>query len=518
MRLTLGEAMRIYPLSEGQVLAGHQGLDRKIEFVTVTDTPALAQWLKGGEFVLGTLYSIKDDKDAQIHLIHTLYEKNAAGLGIKTKSFLPSDISHLLKEAEMLHFPVIEINQNCSWADVINPVLTEVLNRQVLILERARNIHNQILHHTFQENAVPMILSNLQEILGYPVGIMDMEGKIRDASGTKEDPEEGKLHEAFHSFSMDFAGIRFGDLVVFTQGQPIPQPDIPVLESAAQICAIDIHKQHSINLVEQRFKNDFLLHILTGQITSSFEIEERCKGLGLNLPERAVVVIIDMSDYIAQRETGLSRNGVGFKEKVLRDMTYLCRKQNVNSIYIDLSTILIFLVEEKAMIKEIAHDLLNYHPAIGVSVSRSSSSRADLPLSYREAQETLRLGLDLWGFGKQYHFEDLGLYRLFSQVGDKQELVRFYEETIKPILDYDLTNEMNLLHSLEVFFQSNEDIRLTSKLLFVHHNTLRYRLQRIEEITGKSPFELDGKMELYLGIKISILLKLHTPYNKVQKK
>jgi DNA-binding PucR family transcriptional regulator len=100
-------------------------------------------------------------------------------------------------------------------------------------------------------------------------------------------------------------------------------------------------------------------------------------------------------------------------------------------------------------------------------------------------------------------FEDTGAYRLLlpAMSEDPAELRRFYDETIAPLVAYDEQYETDLVTTLETFLECDGNVANTSGRLFTHRHTIRYRLERVRELTSHDVGSTDGRERLGLGLK-----------------
>ena len=81
-------------------------------------------------------------------------------------------------------------------------------------------------------------------------------------------------------------------------------------------------------------------------------------------------------------------------------------------------------------------------------------------------------------------------------------------ETIDPIERYDKQNDSQLLNTLTTYLANNENLSQTAKDLYAHRHTIRYRLQKVAELTGLSVFRSEDKERLSLGLKARSLLQV----------
>jgi hypothetical protein len=97
-------------------------------------------------------------------------------------------------------------------------------------------------------------------------------------------------------------------------------------------------------------------------------------------------------------------------------------------------------------------------------------------------------------------FDETGAYRLLLSQ-DPDELQRFYDETIAPLATYDEQYETDLVATVEAFLDADGNVAATSQRLFTHRHTVRYRLDRVRELTELDVGSSDGREKLSLGLK-----------------
>jgi len=122
--------------------------------------------------------------------------------------------------------------------------------------------------------------------------------------------------------------------------------------------------------------------------------------------------------------------------------------------------------------------------------------------SFKEATQALDVGTKLEGAGDIYHVDNLGVGKLLAEIkGESQQ--EFMEKTI-----YSTKNNKEkkinetLLETLKAFFDNNLSISKTAQVIYVHRNTLLYRLRRVKEITGLDPKKFDDAIQLRMALKM----------------
>src|SRR5439155_21145637 len=94
---------------------------------------------------------------------------------------------------------------------------------------------------------------------------------------------------------------------------------------------------------------------------------------------------------------------------------------------------------------------------------------------------------------------------------DAAELQRFYAETIAPLVAYDEQYETDLVQTLETFLDADGNVAGTAQRLFTHRHTVRYRLERVRDLTGLDVSSTDGREKLGLGLKAMRVLRIAAP-------
>ena len=130
----------------------------------------------------------------------------------------------------------------------------------------------------------------------------------------------------------------------------------------------------------------------------------------------------------------------------------------------------------------------------------------DAPRAFREAQQALNIALRLYGPSRTTAFDDLGIYRLLFHLHGTPELSAFYDETVGKIVQHDVRHNSDLVPTLKAFFASHGNLSRTAEILFLHRNTVSYRQQRIEELSGLHLDDEEDRFRLQLALKLRDLV------------
>jgi sugar diacid utilization regulator len=171
----------------------------------------------------------------------------------------------------------------------------------------------------------------------------------------------------------------------------------------------------------------------------------------------------------------------------------------------------------EAVLRELEANLPGYH--LAVAISRPAGDPADihragaealLAANVAEAQGTPLLA-----------FEETGAYRILlpAMSEDPAELQRFHDETVAPLIAYDEQYDTELLRTLESFLEADGNVAKTAQKLFTHRHTIRYRLERVRELTGGLDVSsTDGRERLGLGLKAMRVLGIAPPHGPASER
>ena len=109
-------------------------------------------------------------------------------------------------------------------------------------------------------------------------------------------------------------------------------------------------------------------------------------------------------------------------------------------------------------------------------------------------------------------YEETGTYQLLlPYMRDPAELKRFYRETVRPLVSYDEQYDTDLLGTLATFLDCDANVNATASRLITHRHTIRYRFERVRELTGLDVSSTDGREKLSLGLKAMRVLGIAPP-------
>jgi sugar diacid utilization regulator len=162
-----------------------------------------------------------------------------------------------------------------------------------------------------------------------------------------------------------------------------------------------------------------------------------------------------------------------------------------------------------AVLRELEAGLAGFALALG------RSRRVEDPLDLARAFDEALLALNVAEGDPErvvLAYEETGTYQLLlPYMSDPAELKRFYADTVQPLVAYDEQYETDLLGTLATFLECDANVNATAARLITHRHTVRYRFERVRELTGLDVSSTDGREKLSLGLKAMRVLGIAPP-------
>src|SRR4029453_3829711 len=175
--LRVHEVLGASTLAGARVLAGASGLDRVGQRLNIMEVPDILPWVKPHELLLTTGYPLRNDPGALVDLVAELDARGLAAIAIKLHRYLDALPAEMLAEADRRGFPILEFPDGVGFDDVLNEVLSELLNRQAAVLARSEGGHPALVWVALGGGGLTDLAAELARILGGPVMVTTPDGR-----------------------------------------------------------------------------------------------------------------------------------------------------------------------------------------------------------------------------------------------------------------------------------------------------------------------------------------------------
>jgi len=300
-------------------------------------------------------------------------------------------------------------------------------------------------------------------------------------------------------------GMARGYLSVIGKAGELDALDQLVVEHGAAACALEMAKAKAVSDAEKRAHGDFVDAVLVGNVSLD-ELLRWAKRINYDVePPHAALVW----------KWGTNRSDTPSLRRLETILNQSVAKTGVNALVRPRdSEVVVFCavadgrrpdsaLKLAAEVQRAASEEYPQHPAYG-GVGRTASELSDWKDSYREAMQSLTMASRLREPAPLF-FGDLSVYRLLFQLEGSPELESFCREVLGPLMDYEGSGD--LLETLDAFCDRLGNLSQTAEKLFIHRNSLLYRMERIQQLAGIDMNNPDTRLAVHLALKIRRMLR-----------
>lgn len=542
--ISVRDALDLPALRGAELVGGAAGIDRIIQSINIMEVPDVGSYVKPAELLLTTAYPIREDKNAQEGLVPELWKKGLAGLAIKPQRYITEIPEVMIRQADELGFPLIRLPMNASFTEIINPLLMEILNRQAVILQRNDLVSQALAGIMLRGGGLDDIVRSLAGFLELPVSIHDVSfrkmaswlnprdfgvelnkllresvadwRRLSAAFRVKKDSDHFLLEGVCNAVvrPVVVAGEIYAYVFIWEAEKTLSEREVPSVEQAITMIALEINKQRAITSVEAQFKSSFIESIIDGEIDSAESILSRAEAFGWQLPGSINALLFENQELQQVSVQDLVNAGRK-KSRMLDSIASTLQSLSHGAGVVDFGNrvMVLYGLQEGWDTKASRKASENIASTCCKELERQTAGRTIVGISrpitgllhikegVEQAKRALEFGRrDLMG-GQLFHFDDLGLYRILVN-SDEVEIRQFQQDVLGQLISYDEKNESNLLATLDAILASDMNLVKAAERMFIHYNTLRYRMSRIREISGLDLKLPEHRLNLQVALKI----------------
>ena len=533
--ITVQDILEI-PELDLKLLAGGKATSNPVRWVHITEVPDPTRWLKGGELLLTTGYGFVGSEEQQVAQIKRLIDHNISGLGFGTGFSFDKVPPAIVKVAQEYDFPLFEVPYHVPFIAITEAVASKIVNEQYSLLQRSLAVHEKLTKIVLEEKGLEAILSTLSALVGCSAVLFDFHGVVLCEAAYRRHLGAELIADLWRliserradrqNFALSMEGVGSGVqvypvvashrigafLAVVKDSGDFSEYDRIILHNVVTVTALELVKKKAVAETEKRLAGDFFDELIASDLYEE-EIARRLAFFGLDphSPHLIVLVDIDETDGEDAGEAALD-----VKERLHWSVDEFMARRDVLGISASRSDSVVVLVQPGKMdareviglAGELQAVIAEMLPEISVSVGigRPHRQLIDLRQSYYEASYAIKIR-KLKGEPRVIaSFDDLGSYGLLLGLQDTLSLEVFYDSVLGKLQDYDEQNSSDLVKSLACFLEANGHWGDAAEKLYVHRHTLRYRMKRVEEITGRDLNQSQDRMEFWLALKAKELI------------
>ena len=524
MKLTVREVLQITPLKEAKVLAGERALDREVRNVNVVEVPDTVRWMRGGEIMFSGGFAFSGDGEKGCALLASLNSHNISALVLKPGIYMSKVPEQMIAYAEKIGFPLLEVPSTQPFNVYIEAIYALLLDKRTYLF----NLDSEPYHFSRATSVVSGELSNICNILveriKAPVLYLALDGIVEQIIGSRyyqegeaEIPQQKPIEQWMQTHSLVQICVEMEPrayLATPKRGGFPSETDLAMMEYTAMLIATELQKEQAFIEQKKKYRSTLLHDLISKNFGDRNMLRRRCELLQFRLDDPffafAVCTASDGTPEGDRRNLTTTRNYIC---SVLEHSTV----QNACSLLLsdDQELILgVLSTPDQPGVDKLARQLLeemlqnlraackNIRVTVGMSTRHTGVEQ--VAHAVQEAQEALTINARLSTGTDLACLDDLGIYRILCELKSTQIMQEFFERTLHNILETD--NAEELLRTLERYYANECNLRKTADELFLHKNSVKYRLSRIEQLLGYRITEPEAELNLKLCLKYRKIL------------
>ena len=495
------------------LVAGRESAEAPIRWVHISELVDPTPWMSGGELLLSTGIQLTDP-DEQQAFVRRLVDHHVAGLGlgvgIKHDAMPPA----MVEEAERHGFPLFEVPYEMPFIAITEKAFGRLVNEQYEVLQRGIAVHRRLEQLVLEQRGLGEVAKALSAAIGGAIVLLDAQGATMASSTFRRELPEAALEAiraetvernesgraaSFEPAHDDVAGRSLALPVAAEPRGPrvwilairdtggLGEFERLILQQAVTVVALELMRRRVVRDTERRLAGDILDEVMEGELDDA-ELLGRLRPFGVG--ERATVLVFALAEPASMEETVEQTLGeAGIQGLVATRGGLLCAI--VDGAAGD-------PLELAARLRSVPAE---EHGAVRAAASRAAPTVA-LRRSFHEASYALEATAMLDGRAPEVaSWQDLGALQFLLSVQDDEALRLYTDSVLGPIESGEGEYGGELLRSLEAFVEHNGQWERAARELFCHRHTLRYRIRRVEQLTGRDLSNARDRIEFWLALK-----------------
>ncbi|MEE0124710.1 MAG: PucR family transcriptional regulator ligand-binding domain-containing protein [Enterococcus faecalis] len=536
----LAEVLALPRFSDLQLLSSHSNLTQPLESVEITETPDVADFIPKNVMILTTAMIYKDDQEKLKPFIDSLKQAECTALGIKVGRFLDEISPEIVAYASAVDLPLIKIPSTQPLGGLLHEIVGYLRDSKTEQMSVAFDIQKRFSTLLMQDVDATRFIAEFAKILNAPIILLSPWQQVIAHSnyfyGNQKSAEffiEQLSKDHFQQLAQEkkifrlqderqeniqVAGfpIRVNDyfpyylLVLSPEQIPYPISEFAI-DQAILVLTFMLFKNQKIAESFEHLKTDFLDRLLdTHQEALSkhqnwLELWKNYRLINSDYYQLAIVYGVTKPEnetHIRYQQAEGQLIFQWLKEQlpeILPDVA-LFKLKNQNK------SILIFQSKKNdhlMILQNLAERLQQALPiTIRFALGNAYENLEDLPNSYIEASSTLEASLHAQKPATVQLFHPKGLAGLFEKIGT-EDVEYFCQQQLKELAYPTEPTLQELRKTLKVFLDFNCEITKTANALYLHRNTIKYRMNQCEKLLDTSIQEPETSLLLRVALQLS---------------
>jgi len=515
-----------------KLIAGKGGLNNEIKNVDIMEVPDGVYWVKPGDFIITTGYSLKKNDTTLENIIQMMIAKGAAALGIKLGRYIDEIPEKILQYAEEHNFPIIFVPIASSYNSIMSPILSKLIgddNYDLHIIKEMRQELNILTNHSYNITTITNLISRYIRCEVYifwennlniinesnQLNVINAKKIIKDNISKINQTDENIEFNGNENNYIVFKIRSTNEVLAFLcleikKDNIMTGTDFEIINDLIPKIAVYLLSNSNKTTLFYKSQEDFYFGIIDGNYKEDeLKLREESSYRDIEFNKSRYVWIIDTTikdpnEFIRFEKKIVSimqmQDIVFFYKKDNRRITFLIENKKLHSNIKLLEPFFLKFIEDFKKSFQ-GHDF-------NIGISKICNSLKYISYAYEEASFSLKIGRKIKHIESGvFIYDDFIIYHLLYEISGHPSLSKLYKNTIERIKKYDSDNNTELMKTLEALVEYDFGISQTSDKLFIHRNTLYKRVNKLNDILDSDIDKSENRLILHIALKLNEILE-----------
>ena len=508
----LAEVLALPRFSDLQLLSSHSNLTQPLESVEITETPDVADFIPKNVMILTTAMIYKDDQEKLKPFIDSLKQAECTALGIKVGRFLDEISPEIVAYASAVDLPLIKIPSTQPLGGLLHEIVGYLRDSKTEQMSAAFDIQKRFSTLLMQDVDATRFIAEFAKILNAPIILLSPWQQVIAHSnyfyGNQKSAEffiEQLSKDHFQQLAQEKKIFRLQD----EQQENIQVAGFPIRVNDYFPYYLLVLSPEQIPYPISEFAIDQAILVLTFMLFKNQKIAESFEHLKTDFLDRLLdthqKALSKHQNWLELWKNYRLINSDYYQLAIVYGVTKPENETHIRYQQAEGQLIFQWLKEQlPEILPDVAAERLQQALPITIrfALGNAYENLEDLPNSYIEASSTLEASLHAQKPATVQLFHPKGLAGLFEKIGT-EDVEYFCQQQLKELAYPTEPTLQELRKTLKVFLDFNCEITKTANALYLHRNTIKYRMNQCEKLLGTSIQEPETSLLLRVALELS---------------
>lgn len=461
-----------------------------VDYISVQEPP-VERFIRKNEIVLSTALGLEEEFSL-MDFVKVIYQQKATALVLafnpQTDQYINQDI---IDFANSVQFPLIEIPWEVRFSDISKAVMNEFQKNENKQEERYIELQKKLLHTYFNEGSLDKAAELIANTTKQSTTIMDKDRNVKGSFIINNKNDFKVIQIEVSNYVYGYLGM---SQIVSDKNNSITLNlfnfyiNVPL--------SLWFEKEEVINTTSLNVRNDFIWQ-LANEKNDPKKLLSHGIQLGFNMDLPYFCVLLQIQG--GRRGESYTDNFLTIENRIIS----LIKDQNLQTmIGLDNKRFIIFIESRKdldisKLLDKTEKDILDIYPDYTFTWGIHDEPQSEYNFFDQYKKASIALEQALFLKIPRINFKKSRVSSIVHQVANRKDIIEEARALFEPIESNPRFNSegMDLIGSITVYIQTNFNTSKTARGISIHRQSLLYRLEKFEELTG---FSLEDKDDLFL--------------------